>query len=56
MSGLVDDLDKPAYFLLVSTLLLDVARSHPLQDAEECAGLPPVSVVYRTWVFTLKRG
>jgi hypothetical protein len=31
VSGLVDDLDKPAYFLLVSTLLLDVARSHPLQ-------------------------
>jgi hypothetical protein len=25
------DLDKPAYFLLVSTLLLDIARSHPLQ-------------------------
>jgi hypothetical protein len=30
VSGLVEDLDKPAYFLLVSTLLLDVVRSHPL--------------------------
>jgi hypothetical protein len=35
MSGLVDDLDKPAYFLLVSTLLLDVARSHLLQITQQ---------------------
>jgi hypothetical protein len=30
VSGLVEDLDEPAYSFLVSTLLLDVARSHPL--------------------------